>query len=267
MNILITICARGGSKGIPGKNIKLLKGKPLIGYTIDVAKRFAAGMDPIGIAGVLQACGVGLEQVVQHQIVYREEHGHGQNGQGQHRIVQWRVRAAAAQQQQRKPQSDNGGGQQIDGCQRFQPGREDPQDHPGLPVKPVAQHAAVAVEEQGPGHGIAAIDEVHKQQHAGQGLDHQSIDSGRRGRGDQTRGAACRQHHSGNDGGPPGGTHQQPPVPAHEQLVEPGTAGFAAFGAAVQGELAPILSLGFLGGRIGIACQQGQVIRCEDAAV
>lgn len=42
MNMLITICARGGSKGIPGKNIKPLCGKPLIGYTIDVAKRFAA---------------------------------------------------------------------------------------------------------------------------------------------------------------------------------------------------------------------------------
>lgn len=41
MNILITICARGGSKGIPGKNIKLLNGKPLIGYSIDIAKRFA----------------------------------------------------------------------------------------------------------------------------------------------------------------------------------------------------------------------------------
>jgi len=40
MSILITICARGGSKGIPGKNIKLLNGKPLIGYTIDVAKKF-----------------------------------------------------------------------------------------------------------------------------------------------------------------------------------------------------------------------------------
>ena len=40
MNILITICARGGSKGIPGKNIKMLNGKPLIGYTIDIAKRF-----------------------------------------------------------------------------------------------------------------------------------------------------------------------------------------------------------------------------------
>lgn len=42
MNILITICARGGSKGIPGKNIKPLNGKPLIGYSIDVAKQFAA---------------------------------------------------------------------------------------------------------------------------------------------------------------------------------------------------------------------------------
>ena len=41
MNILITICARGGSKGIPGKNIKLLNGKPLIEYTIGSALDFA----------------------------------------------------------------------------------------------------------------------------------------------------------------------------------------------------------------------------------
>lgn len=40
MNILITICARGGSKGIPGKNIKPLAGKPLIDYTIAIAKSF-----------------------------------------------------------------------------------------------------------------------------------------------------------------------------------------------------------------------------------
>lgn len=41
MNILITICARGGSKGIPGKNIKNLNGKPLIYYTLKVAVEFA----------------------------------------------------------------------------------------------------------------------------------------------------------------------------------------------------------------------------------
>jgi len=41
-NILITICARGGSKGIPGKNTKLLNNKPLIAYTIESANKFAA---------------------------------------------------------------------------------------------------------------------------------------------------------------------------------------------------------------------------------
>ena len=38
MNILVIIPARGGSKGMPGKNIKLLGGKPLIYYAIDVAR-------------------------------------------------------------------------------------------------------------------------------------------------------------------------------------------------------------------------------------
>lgn len=41
MNILVTICARGGSKGIPGKNIKLLNGKPLISYSIVIAFKIA----------------------------------------------------------------------------------------------------------------------------------------------------------------------------------------------------------------------------------
>jgi CMP-N,N'-diacetyllegionaminic acid synthase len=38
-NILCVIPARGGSKGIPYKNIKYLNGKPLILYTIDVARQ------------------------------------------------------------------------------------------------------------------------------------------------------------------------------------------------------------------------------------
>lgn len=37
-NILITICARAGSKGVKGKNIRKLLGKPLIAYTIKQAK-------------------------------------------------------------------------------------------------------------------------------------------------------------------------------------------------------------------------------------
>ena len=41
MNLLITICARGGSKGIPGKNVKSLNGIPLMGYSIKHAQAFA----------------------------------------------------------------------------------------------------------------------------------------------------------------------------------------------------------------------------------
>lgn len=39
MRILGLIPARGGSKGVPRKNIRLLDGKPLIQYTIDPAKQ------------------------------------------------------------------------------------------------------------------------------------------------------------------------------------------------------------------------------------
>jgi CMP-N-acetylneuraminic acid synthetase len=41
MKLLITICARGGSKGIPGKNVKPLNGKPLLHYTLEQALVFA----------------------------------------------------------------------------------------------------------------------------------------------------------------------------------------------------------------------------------
>ena len=39
MKYLTVITARGGSKGIPGKNTKPLNGKPLILYTVEAAKR------------------------------------------------------------------------------------------------------------------------------------------------------------------------------------------------------------------------------------
>ena len=67
MKILITICARGGSKGIPGKNIRKLCGKPLIGYSIDAAKQFQqryAGTDIVlstdssEIIDVARSCGL-----------------------------------------------------------------------------------------------------------------------------------------------------------------------------------------------------------------
>ena len=45
MRILVIIPARGGSKGIPHKNIKPLGGKPLIRYAIDCAKQLAPDED------------------------------------------------------------------------------------------------------------------------------------------------------------------------------------------------------------------------------
>ena len=64
MKILGVITARGGSKGIPGKNIKLLAGKPLIVYTIEAAQksgifdRIILSTDDEAIADVCQKHGV-----------------------------------------------------------------------------------------------------------------------------------------------------------------------------------------------------------------
>lgn len=64
MNILGIIPARGGSKGIPGKNLKLLAGKPLIGHTIDAAKsckvvsRIIVSTDSQEIAAFAKSSGV-----------------------------------------------------------------------------------------------------------------------------------------------------------------------------------------------------------------
>lgn len=69
MKPLIIIPARGGSKGIPGKNIKLLGGRPLVAYTVDVAielqKKFGGyvllSTDSIEIADVVKSLGVDVE--------------------------------------------------------------------------------------------------------------------------------------------------------------------------------------------------------------
>lgn len=57
-NIIAIIPARGGSKGLPGKNIKILLGKPLIAYAIEEAKkskyitRIILSTDDVQIAAV-----------------------------------------------------------------------------------------------------------------------------------------------------------------------------------------------------------------------
>ena len=63
-NMLAIIPARGGSKGIPGKNIKPLRDKPLIVYTIEAAQaarsidRLILSTDDKDIAAVAQNHGV-----------------------------------------------------------------------------------------------------------------------------------------------------------------------------------------------------------------
>lgn len=63
-NVLIIIPARGGSKGIPRKNIKPLNGKPLIYYAIDTARAITAdenicvSTDDIEIKSVVEAYGL-----------------------------------------------------------------------------------------------------------------------------------------------------------------------------------------------------------------
>lgn len=44
-NILISVCARGGSKGIPGKNLKDLNGKPLIDYTLSFIEKLKESLE------------------------------------------------------------------------------------------------------------------------------------------------------------------------------------------------------------------------------
>lgn len=62
--ILGVIPARGGSKGIPRKNIKIIAGKPLIAWTIEAAKesklmnRFVVSTEDVEIAQLIRGYGV-----------------------------------------------------------------------------------------------------------------------------------------------------------------------------------------------------------------
>jgi CMP-N-acetylneuraminic acid synthetase len=92
--ILGVITARGGSKGIPGKNIKNLGGKPLIAYSIEVVKKsrmvtcLVVSTDDKEIAAVAKKYGaevpflrpaelatdtVGHLEVMQHAIKFMED--------------------------------------------------------------------------------------------------------------------------------------------------------------------------------------------------
>lgn len=66
MKPLVVIPARGGSKGLPGKNIRPLNGKPLIHYTIEAARevfpdeRICVTTDSEEISKVVQQIGINV---------------------------------------------------------------------------------------------------------------------------------------------------------------------------------------------------------------
>jgi len=91
--VIAIIPARGGSKGLPRKNVQLLGGRPLIAWTIDAAKacpwveRVLVSTDDDEIAEVAKACGADVpfrrpgelshdtaatEAVLQHALAWLE---------------------------------------------------------------------------------------------------------------------------------------------------------------------------------------------------
>ena len=96
MKILVIIPARGGSKGIPHKNIKPLNGKPLIHYTMDEAREIVDDDDicvstddseiikcvenyglkvPFVRPAELASDTAGTNEVVQHALTFYEKQG------------------------------------------------------------------------------------------------------------------------------------------------------------------------------------------------
>ncbi|REJ08052.1 acylneuraminate cytidylyltransferase family protein [Microbacterium bovistercoris] len=96
MNILCVIPVRGGSKGVPGKNARLVAGKPLVAWSIEQALAAEAGLDVIvstddeQLADIARAVGADVpflrpaelaqdttptEPVVQHAIAHRIAEG------------------------------------------------------------------------------------------------------------------------------------------------------------------------------------------------
>jgi N-acylneuraminate cytidylyltransferase len=63
VRVIAAIFARGGSKGVPRKNVKMLAGRPLVGWSIEAARavsrvsRVVVSTDDPEIAEVARACG------------------------------------------------------------------------------------------------------------------------------------------------------------------------------------------------------------------
>ncbi|PWF48932.1 acylneuraminate cytidylyltransferase family protein [Massilia glaciei] len=74
MKRICTICARGGSKGVPGKNMRLLAGKPLLAHSIEQARAcglfdvVAVSSDDAAILAAATAYGADLAITRPHEL-------------------------------------------------------------------------------------------------------------------------------------------------------------------------------------------------------
>ena len=81
MEVLALIPARGGSKALPRKNVRLLAGRPLIAYSIELAlaaktiTRTIISTDDQEIADVARAEGAGHDRDAAREIL--RSHGQG----------------------------------------------------------------------------------------------------------------------------------------------------------------------------------------------
>lgn len=88
--ILTIVPARGGSKGIPGKNIKLMAGKPLLQYTVEAARgcplitHHVVNTEDTQIRNVAESLGVEVQG-------RPEEFWHDNTFQEVDRLLQWAV--------------------------------------------------------------------------------------------------------------------------------------------------------------------------------
>lgn len=78
MSRLCTILARGGSKGLPGKNIRPLAGRPLIAHAIDQARRSGC-FDVVAVssdsAEILEVAGrFGADELVERPTAMADDH-------------------------------------------------------------------------------------------------------------------------------------------------------------------------------------------------
>ena len=104
--------------------------------------------DLIGSALHFSSCIIGLQQIIQHQIMNGKEHAHAENGDKQDPIIYGIIRPARTIQQNGKPRSDHQSRQQIDLHNFPQADLKQLQNISGLFIERIRQKTVIAVHKK-----------------------------------------------------------------------------------------------------------------------